>query len=149
MRLADDTFDVVFCRDLIHHLRDRSKMVSEMFRICKKGGRIVLIESNGCNPLIFLFSCLVPAENDVRYITPAYLRRLLTDKKILSWDYAEPLSLWRLIFHYKYGLPKLATYSIVQRMYVLLEKILACLIPKKLWGYMIVVMQKDTVSGHK
>lgn len=43
MELPDESVDVVFCILLIHHL-DIPQVCSEMFRILKKGGYVVLLE---------------------------------------------------------------------------------------------------------
>ena len=36
----DDTFDVIICEAVFEHLRDPFHMAKEMFRVCKKGGKI-------------------------------------------------------------------------------------------------------------
>jgi len=143
LKFPDNSFDIVMCRDLMHHLRDRSTVVKEMHRVCKPGGRVVFIESNGRNPIIYVASFILNGERDVRHITPKYMRHLLSEHHILSWTYAEPLSIWRVLFRHKYGLPKLATYRIVQFLYGGLDKVLHYLIPKKMWGYMIIQIQKS------
>jgi ubiquinone/menaquinone biosynthesis C-methylase UbiE len=44
---ADNTFDFVYCRFLLQYLADRDKAVSEMIRVCKPGGRILLQDLDG------------------------------------------------------------------------------------------------------
>jgi ubiquinone/menaquinone biosynthesis C-methylase UbiE len=41
---ADETFDVVFCRSLLHHLPDPSQGVYEIDRVLKKNGELVVSE---------------------------------------------------------------------------------------------------------
>ena len=48
---ASASFDVVFGRAIVHHL-DLDSIMEELFRILKPGGRAVLIEPLGINPLI-------------------------------------------------------------------------------------------------
>jgi len=144
LQFPDDSFDIVFCRDLIHHLRNRSKLISEMYRVCKPGGSVFLIESNGWNPIINVFSYIIKSEQDVRRITPNYMSHLLEKYDVTSWKYSEPLSLWRFLFHYRFGLPRLAIYRSVSLLYGCLDKLFHLIIPKKMWGYMIVQFCKPS-----
>ncbi len=41
---ADASFDLVFCRAALHHFAEPSAQVSEMARVCRPGGRIVLLD---------------------------------------------------------------------------------------------------------
>ena len=40
----DESFDVVFCRSSLHHFADPQQAVSEMVRVCRMGGRVVLVD---------------------------------------------------------------------------------------------------------
>jgi methanogen homoaconitase small subunit len=40
----DGSFDIVSCRFAFHHFTDPGKVVSEMIRVCKTGGKIVLVD---------------------------------------------------------------------------------------------------------
>jgi ubiquinone/menaquinone biosynthesis C-methylase UbiE len=40
----DASFDVVFCRSSLHHFADPQRAVSEMVRVCRTGGRVVLMD---------------------------------------------------------------------------------------------------------
>lgn len=55
----DDTFDIVFGREILHHL-DYDTVAQEMRRVLKPGGQIVFLEPLGRNPVGKL----------VRYLTP-------------------------------------------------------------------------------
>lgn len=55
----DDTFDIVFGREILHHL-DYDIVAREMRRVLKPGGQIVFLEPLGRNPVGKL----------VRYLTP-------------------------------------------------------------------------------
>lgn len=41
---ADESFDVVYCRSSLHHFADPHRAVAEMVRVCRRGGRIVLVD---------------------------------------------------------------------------------------------------------
>jgi len=40
----DESFDIVSCRFAFHHFTNPGKAVSEMARVCKRGGKIVLVD---------------------------------------------------------------------------------------------------------
>lgn len=41
---VDESFDIVFCRSSLHHFADPEQAVAEMTRVCRVGGRIVLVD---------------------------------------------------------------------------------------------------------
>jgi SAM-dependent methyltransferase len=41
---ADGSFDLVFCRAAVHHFAEPAAQVSEMARVCRSGGRVVLLD---------------------------------------------------------------------------------------------------------
>ncbi len=41
---VDESFDVVYCRSSIHHFADPLAAVAEMIRVCRVGGRVVLLD---------------------------------------------------------------------------------------------------------
>ncbi len=50
---ADDSFDLVFCHAVLHHVEDAGKILAEMRRVSR--GFVVVVEPNICNPALFLF----------------------------------------------------------------------------------------------
>lgn len=40
---SEETFDYVFCKSLIEHLRSPYHMLSEIFRVLKKGGKVIIM----------------------------------------------------------------------------------------------------------
>lgn len=40
----DDSFDLVFCRGALHHMVEPRTAVAEMVRVCRAGGRVVLMD---------------------------------------------------------------------------------------------------------
>jgi len=47
----DNSFDFVYSSRVIQHLRDQQKLINEMARVCKPGGRVVLICYNSWSVL--------------------------------------------------------------------------------------------------
>lgn len=48
----DASFDAVVMVDVIHHLENISKSLKEVFRVLKKGGKILIFEPNKLNPVL-------------------------------------------------------------------------------------------------
>jgi len=73
---ADNSFDIVFCSDLLHHLDNLPQALTEMSRVTKK--YIVVSEPNCQNPLVFLFSFLNKEERGALKFNKKFLANLLT-----------------------------------------------------------------------
>lgn len=54
---ADDSFDAVFCVDLLHHFMDADYLFGEVVRVVKPGGVFFVSDLNGYNPHTFLAQC--------------------------------------------------------------------------------------------
>jgi len=57
----DESFDVVFEANLLHHVSNRKQVVKEMARVSRR--YVVIIEPNRYNPIMFSFSLIVRAEH--------------------------------------------------------------------------------------
>jgi SAM-dependent methyltransferase len=68
----DMAFDVVFCHALLHHVEDEGLVLREMRRVSKK--YVMVLEPNRANPLMALFSALVPEERKAMRFSRAYLQ---------------------------------------------------------------------------
>ncbi len=72
---VDGLFDIVYCRSSLHHFADPLQAVAEMVRVCRLGGRIVLVD-------------IVAPSEDVRdqfdhvhrLIDPSHMRSFLADE---------------------------------------------------------------------
>ena len=72
---VDESFDVVYCRSSLHHFADPNQAMAEMVRVCRIGGRIVLLD-------------LVAPSDDVReqfdhvhrLIDPSHVRSFLASE---------------------------------------------------------------------
>jgi ubiquinone/menaquinone biosynthesis C-methylase UbiE len=75
LQYDDDTFDVVFCHALLHHVEDIDKVIIEMKRVSKK--YVVILEPNRNNPLMFLFSLLVKEERKALKFSLRYNKKMM------------------------------------------------------------------------
>jgi SAM-dependent methyltransferase len=74
LKFEDDSFDVVFCHALLHHVDDINAVVSEMKRVSRK--YVVLLEPNRNNPLMFLFNLIVPEERRALKFSLSFVKEL-------------------------------------------------------------------------
>lgn len=134
-------FDRVLCRDLLHHLRetDQPEAVAELFRVCRPGGEVVVIEPNGRNPLIAVFALLVPAERGMFRSTPARVSALVRSMASrIAVEAAQPLPVARALLHYRFGAPGLGRRRAVARLLGGIDAALGRLAPRSLWAYIVV-----------
>ena len=80
----DNSFDVVFCSNLLHHIEDTDIAVSEMKRVSK--GYVIISEPNRNNPFMFLFGLMKKAERGALKMSLNYLEKLVshTNLSIIS-----------------------------------------------------------------
>ncbi len=74
LKFEDNSFDVVFCHVLLHHVQNIDRVLQEMKRVSKK--YIIILESNRNNPLMFLFSLIVKEERKTFKFSLSYLRNI-------------------------------------------------------------------------
>jgi len=138
----DETFDVILCRDVLHHVPDKSEVVNEMVRVCRTPGRMVIIEPNGRSPIMKLLGILVPAERDLLRNSLGRLQPLLERPQIAHREvvWAQPFPLGRILFHYRWGLPGLS--KRLGRPVLGIERTIGRMMPSDRWGYMILTAVK-------
>jgi ubiquinone/menaquinone biosynthesis C-methylase UbiE len=139
-----DSFDVVLCRDVLHHLEveDKQKVIAEMFRVCRAGGRVVVIEPNGRNPIIRVQGLIIDAEQDVLKNSLPHLEAFFANrsgKPTVIW--AQPFPLGRMLFHYRWGVPRLSPF--LAGTVLRLERAIGRLLPRHRSGYIIIIMAKN------
>ncbi|MGH7164750.1 MAG: class I SAM-dependent methyltransferase [Nitrospiraceae bacterium] len=138
----NETFDLILCRDVLHHVTDKSAVVSEMVRVCRAPGRMVIIEPNGRSPIMWLLGMLVPAERDLLRNSLGRLQPLLERPQVGHRDvvWAQPFPLGRVLFHYRWGLPSLS--ARLGRAVSDVERLIGQMIPADRWAYMILTAGK-------
>jgi ubiquinone/menaquinone biosynthesis C-methylase UbiE len=76
LKFEDDSFDVVFCHALLHHVEDIAKVMQEMKRVSRK--YVIILEPNRNNPLMFLFASLVKEERKALKFSLSYLTDIVS-----------------------------------------------------------------------
>jgi len=77
---VDNSFDIVFCSNLLHHLEKPLLAVEEMRRVSRK--YVVLSEPNANNPLMFLNSLTVKEERGALKFSSTYLMDIALSSKL-------------------------------------------------------------------
>ena len=141
---ADEAFDLVFCRDLLHHVLDKAALVAEMRRVCRAGGHLVCIEACGKNPVIFCLAAAVRAERGLLRSTGRSVRRLLDEAGLENTqvEMHQPLPIYRILLHPVYGRPKLGGREWYRRWNDRLDRLFARLVPRRWWGYAVISGRK-------
>lgn len=133
----EGSFDLILCRDVLHHVVDKAAVVGEILRVCRPQGRIVIIEPNGCSPIMFLLGLLIPAERDLLRNSLRRLRPLLDPRHVAEPEviWAQPFPFGRVLFHYRWGCPRLSAWlgGIVRSG----ERLAGRLIPSGQWAYLV------------
>jgi ubiquinone/menaquinone biosynthesis C-methylase UbiE len=80
LTFQDNSFDVVFCHALLHHVENMDEILQEMRRVSRK--YVVVLEPNRNNPLMALFSALVPEERKALSFSLGYLREVMGRNKL-------------------------------------------------------------------
>ena len=77
---ADDTFDAITCSHSFHHYPNQERVVAEMHRVLRPGGRLLIIDGDRDRPWgWFVFNVVVVMmEGDVRHLTGRAFRDLYT-----------------------------------------------------------------------
>lgn len=136
---ADECFDAVLIRDVLHHIGDVPAVLSEARRVLKRSGKLTLVEPNRASPLIWAQAALIPAERGVLRSTPAYLGGLLRAAGLAVTDqrFEQPFPIERVLLHPTLGAPSLGTHPLVTRALALVEAIATRLLPARTWMYLV------------
>ncbi len=145
---AEGNFECVYCKDVCHHVKNPEGLIAEMFRVLKPGGDLVLIEANGRNPVIFMQGMVMPHERLVWRTSAQQLIRWiccatgLTSEQV-KLRYFDALPLWRVVFHYRFGWPRLAQWGPSKTVARSLDWLGSRLMPYSRWAYLVVRVKKN------
>ena len=132
----DGTFQHVFSRDVFHHVLDKAALMAELRRVCAAGGTLTMIEPNGRNPIIWLFALLHRAERHLIAMRPQVLLYLAgSGAGDLTMEFFDPFPVYRVVFHYLYGLPRLSRFAWCRRAVSALERWMGRVLPQQRWAY--------------
>jgi ubiquinone/menaquinone biosynthesis C-methylase UbiE len=90
LSFPDCSFDVVIMVDAFHHVHDQERTAAEMFRVLKRGGRIVVEEPDIRKGLVKIIAVVEKlAFMRSRFLTPAAMAKLFSyphAKTRTEWD---------------------------------------------------------------
>ncbi len=72
---GDDSFDIAFCSNLLHHLEEPEVAILEMKRVSRE--YVVLSEPNRNNSLMFMFGIIKKEERGTLRFSLRYMQRLI------------------------------------------------------------------------
>jgi len=78
---GENSFDITFCSNLLHHLNAPKEAVSEMKRVSRK--YVVLSEPNRNNPFMFIFGLLNKMEWGTLKFSLKYMEKLIDDARLI------------------------------------------------------------------
>ncbi len=101
MKFPDDSFDTVMAAYVVTAVPDYRKVVSEMIRVCRPGGRVVMLNhfSNGNKLIATVERVISPFCSHIGFRTDLALNTVLegTSLQVLRKEKVNPLRLWHLV----------------------------------------------------
>ncbi len=71
------SFDVVFSKDILHHIANHDKALSEMLRVTSSNGAIIILEANRYNPITYIHMTLMLGH---QHFTKKYFKKLISQQ---------------------------------------------------------------------
>ena len=101
MEFSDDIFDTVMAAYVVTAVPDYRKVVDEMIRVCKPGGRIIMLNhfSNGNKVIAALERAISPLCKHIGFRTDLSLHTVLEGTSLLvtKKEKVNPLRFWHLV----------------------------------------------------
>ena len=101
MEFPDDTFDTVMAAYVVTAVPDYRKVVTEMIRVCRPGGRILMLNhfSNGNKVIAAVERVISPLCKHIGFRTDLSLNTVLegTSLQVLRKEKVNPLRFWHLV----------------------------------------------------
>jgi len=101
MEFADDSFDTVMAAYVVTAVPDYRKVMSEMIRVCRPGGRIILLNhfSNGNKVIAAMERAISPLCKHLGFRTDLSLNTVLegTSLLVIKKEKVNPLRFWHLV----------------------------------------------------
>lgn len=83
----DNSFDLILCTEVIEHVNNQNKALSEIFRVLKKGGYLVLTTPNKIFKPLYTFLCSIglrPYHGNEYWYYPWDIKRILERRGEIS-----------------------------------------------------------------
>jgi len=101
MKFTDDSFDTVVAAYVVTAVPDYRSVVAEMIRVCRAGGRIILLNhfSNGNKLIAAVEKAISPLCKHIGFRTDLALHHVLegTSLQVARKDMVNPLRFWHLV----------------------------------------------------
>lgn len=116
----EQSFDLVFEANMLHHSDDENKILQEMARVSKE--RIVLIEPNPLHPLTIILAMILPHERKSLLFTKKYFKKLAHQNGLKIVSFARfgmlppnksPNFLWKFFYFLDNKIPLFGLENIV------------------------------------
>lgn len=137
------SFDLVFCRDLLHHLPREGWEVflRDAKRVLKPDGRFVVVESSARNPLVFCQALVLPEESGQLRSGPRIVRQLLAESgaTIESEHMLAPLPLALALFNFRFPWAGTVAWPPIGAALNMVDRVAGVLLPASRWAYYSVV----------
>ncbi len=81
MPFSNDFFDAILCVDALHHFEKTEESLSEMNRVLKPGGKLIVSDFNSeSTPMKVLEALEILGDRSVSYLSNKELKRMLEEK---------------------------------------------------------------------
>lgn len=138
----NNQFDVVYIRDLLHHVNeDRELVIKELIRVTKLNGTIVIIEANIGKLTNWVFASIFKHEMGLKDSSQKKIQLLLKDYQYKLTS-LEPSNFFRFLLHYNLGMPYLAKFKPICFFLDIIENIYKHIIPQNGWAYWLIILNK-------